>query len=56
MLAALSRMVDEGRVSDIQTWAEALKAAEPNCAGFADEVRAATIRSDFQALEALSAE
>ena len=56
MLAALSHMVDEGRVSDIQTWAEALKAAEPNCAGFADEVRAATIRLDFQALEALSAE
>jgi hypothetical protein len=35
-------------VSDIMSWAETVKAAEPSCAGFADAIYFAARQLDFR--------
>ena len=52
-LQALKSMVDAGQVSEVMRWAEDLKASNPNCARFADEVYVAARFLDFPALHAL---
>nr|WP_276556834.1 hybrid sensor histidine kinase/response regulator [Rhodoblastus acidophilus] len=53
LISVLSAMTVDGRISDILSWADDLKAAQPRCASFADEVHAAASRIDFQTLKTL---
>ena len=50
----LRSMIDDGRVSDILDWAEAVKTADPAIGPFADAVAAAAHRLDFPRLAALA--
>ncbi len=54
MMATLEGLIADGRISDIMSWANALKASDPRSADFADAVHAAARWLDFPKLTALS--
>ena len=53
-LKMLTAMVDAGQVSEILLWSDRLRAAQPECARFAQEVYVAARFLDFPALRALA--
>jgi signal transduction histidine kinase/CheY-like chemotaxis protein len=53
-LRALATLVETGQVTSIKEWAIALKAGQPEFAGFSERVLAATKTLDMEALRALA--
>jgi len=53
-LAVLQSMIESGRISEILSWAEALKTAKPDYARFAQEVHVAARFLDLPVLRALA--
>ena len=53
-MATLRAMIENGRISEIMDWAEALKAKEPQHESFADKIHIAARQLDFPTLKALT--
>jgi hypothetical protein len=53
-LCELRDLIETGRVTDIEIWAEKLKARDPACGQFSDKVRSAARVLDLAGLKDLA--